>query len=553
MKAYLALGKYGDIISILPILHHEWCETRERQTLIISQRYSDLFRNVKYVNPVIFPGDWQDLAGGMRFAKRQFPEVVPCGTFGLDFPIQKRHPSFQYDQWERAGYLHLWDKIPTVVLRHQKPDKVKAAIVGRGPMIVVGDKGQSSPFPQADDLIKVLTEAFGDRYKIVRLSQVKLDHVADLSAMYERAACVVATEGIHLHLAKAGNTPIVAIATDSPSRWHGSAWSSQFLLHVRYSAYEQRKQEILDAIGSVLVEGVAQPVHYHQPDPILPRAITYAPQFAYNPSIMRVEDKLWTTWRLHPVQGEWRTELFLHDGEAALPLKISGYEQHSLEDARLFMFRGKPHVSLTISRSPLPGQAFSPCVTAYGELVSGADAWTVKELLLPEYGKNRWDGSEKNWLFWDFEKRLMISYGISNSEHVVFECDGVRQMKTFRSPCAVWKYGVPRGGSSPLKYSNGNLIRFFHSNDINRNSDEWWTYRLGAMVLESAPPFRILKMSSKPIYTGNEKYWPGHKHWKARVVFPCGAVETQTGWAVSCGLNDSQCVTLHLTEEHLNL
>lgn len=545
MKAFVALGKHGDICSVLPILQDEWLRSQKVPALIVAKEYTAIPRMAPNIAIIEYPGDKQDLAGAIKFAKRGFSEVIPCATYGHDngtyFPIQKRHPSFQFDQWDRAGALEKWDTLPLILQRPPEPWRITDPALGMRPCILFADKGQSSPFLHAADLAAALEERFGKTYRIVRLSEIKLDSVADFLTLYDRATCLVSTETIHLHLAKASGIPIVALVTDSPSRWHGSAWSSKFSLYVRYSAYQARKQDILDAVTSSV----------NKQDRMTVQPMPYAPPLAYNPCILQVADRVWTTWRIHPDKDSWRTEVHLHDGEQALPLIVDTYEKHSIEDARLFLFRKHPHVALTISRSPLPGQKFSPCIVVYGELMRQKDCWRLKKVIQPKYGKNEWNGQEKNWVCWEHDNKLHVSYQ-SSPEHIVAEIEGERHQKTYRTPCPPCAFGHPRGGTQPIPYQ-GALLRFIHTNDVNPKSDQWWTYCLGALLMEAQPPFRILKISGKPILIGNEQYFPGHKFWKTRVIFPMGVVPNNNGWQVSLGINDSQSASIQIRESDLKL
>lgn len=540
MIAFIALGKHGDQVSVLPILHAEFLRTGVKPVMVVSAAYQAIPRRAPYVEAALYPGDSADLAGAIRWAKTQWPQVVPLSVYGTNYPIQHRHPSFQYDSWDRGGALAMWESAPLAMDRSKAAVKAAETLIGKEPTILIGDQSGSSPFLEIEDLVAALAVEF-TTHKIVRLSSLKLPNVADLLAVYDRAAVLVSVETVHLHLAKASKIPIVALVTDTPSRWHGSAWHPRFALHVRYSSYQQRKAQIIDAVRNALANKSAPAI----------TPMPHAPLLAYNSSQMRVGDKLWTTWRHHPDPRSWRTELTLHDGESAFPLTVDGLEQFSHEDARLFMFRGKPHVSLTLSRSGTQGQSFSPCATGCGELVREDKAWRIRDFIRPAYEQNNWDGQVKNLAFFDWAGKLYCIWRVS-PEHTVLELDGSRVAQVFKTPCPTCSFGEPRGGTQPIERS-GNWLRFFHANQVNPKSDQPWTYSLGALEMEVKPPFRVLKVSSKPILTGAERYFPGHKFWKPRVLIVYGAIPRGDGFELSCGVNDSQCATVLLKEEDLNL
>lgn len=535
--AFVLLGKHGDILSALPILCERFKQAGEKQNLVVAREYRSVADRASYVNVVEWPGKWGDLAGALRFAKRSFDHVTCLSTYGDDFPVQKRLPGFQLDQWDRAGALDRWDKLECKLTRGpaimHMPGTVK-------PMILFGDYSESSPFPHADELAAELTKQFPE-HQVLRLSTVRVDNPCDLLALFHEADVLVSVETMWLHLCKFSPVPTVALVTDKPSRWRGTSWSDKFRLHVRYSDYEQRKSDILQAVRDA-VNKVESP----KIEPMI-----HTPPLAYNPSILRVGDKAWTSWRHHPEQESWRTVLTVHDGEKARPIRIQGFEPYSQEDARLFMFQGKPHISFTLARSPLPGQNFGPCVTGYAELRRVGEIFDIAEFHLPKFGHNDWSGTEKNLVFFERDEKLFCIWQCA-PEQIVLGLDGSQVVSIHKSATPECPYGSPRGGTQPLPFKD-KWIRFVHVNQRNPKSDQYWTYMLFALVMEPTPPFQIVAISKRPILIGNEQYFPNHRHWKPRCILPFGAVEENGVWYVAIGVNDSQCASVKLTEKDLHL
>lgn len=534
--AWIALGKLGDQLSVFPLIQEAHRKTGQLQSVIVAKAYTSVAERAPGVFPIVWPGDWQDLEGAYRFAKRSFQRVMAPTTYGNGFPIQKRLPSFQLDQWDRVGALESWDRLPLTLERGQET----VLQVPQEPFILLGDRSQSSPFEKVADLDGELARNFPG-HNIIRSSSLKLANVCDFLDWYDRAACLVSIETAHLHLCKASAVPVVALVADKPSRWHGSAWSSRFKLHVRYSDYENRKADIIRVVQKAVDKS---------PDIAL-EPIAVAPKLAYNPSQMQVGDKVWTSWRWHPDGASWRTEMALHDGERTLPVKVDGFDEFSLEDGRLFMFHMEPHLSLTISRSAFPGQAVSPCATGYGQLRCDGKEWNVFNFQRPVYGLNDWNGQEKNLVFFEWQSKLFCIWQVS-PEQVILELEGARVIKQWKTPAPASPFGHPRGGTQPFPLQ-GRWLRFCHANQRNPKSDQWWTYGLVAVVMEPNPPFKVIQVSKQPILLGTEQFFPSHKFWKPRVLFPLGAVAVNGGWRVSLGLNDSACVTALITEKDLNL
>lgn len=537
-KAYLQAGKIGDVVNLLAILHDDFKTTGRKPTLVISKEYAPILDRIDYVEPHIWNGNWQDLRSAYIYAKQTFNEVIVPQIFGVEFPIAKLTPSFQLDQWLRAGRLPDWDKLPLILPRPSNTNEIVKKHFNGKPVILYADHSQSSPFSKKDDLGRLLFDHFSATHQIIRLSEVRCPSPLDLLALFDTADCLVTVETMMLHLSAASTVPTVALIADSPTRWKGSAWSKRFLIHLRYSDYDNRREDIVRAVKRAVNKSS------------LPTSeiVKTAHEFGYNMSIARHGDKVLTSYRYHPDPKSWRTELAISDGRQTWTLEVPKFKDHSLEDMRLFGHDGKLHGSFTIARR---GEMFSPCVTAYGELVFGGQLWSVQNLQVPKYRDNDFSGQQKNWTFWSHQGKIHCTYQ-NTPEHIVLELDGAKVLKEYKTPAPKCDYGSVRGGTQPMPY-NGQLLRFCHSNQRNERSDQHWTYSLCAVLFEPQPPFAITKISSHPILTGNEQYFHGWRRWKPRVLIPYGAIRHGGVWRVSVGVNDSACAVIYVKESDLNL
>lgn len=534
MSAYIQLGKHGDVISILPLLRADFMESGKKPKLLVAEKYAEIPQALDYVETVIYPGDWEDLDGAIKYAKQHFGVFYTPQMHGNSYKPLRKFPSFQLDQWARCGRLDQWGKLPLVLPRTDYPIP---GFSTTSKYIIFADASESSPFAHADDLAAALAQTFPS-HRVPRLSGLQAPHLLDLLALYDAADLIVSIDTMHLHLSMASDTPMIALVADKPTRWHGSAFHPRMSLHVRYGDYQQRKSELLFTAQKVVNKsGITTPTQ--QPTDNV---------HGYNMSIMMVGNNCWKTYRWHP-GNSWRTELVLDINGKERAIKLpEKYAKHSHEDARLFMFKGSPHISLTVARSKFNGQAADPCITGYGRLDEDGVIYDWTE---PRIGKNDWSSQEKNWNFFEWNKKLHVTYRHSPM-HEVHELDGARSVKEYKTKTPECSFGEPRGGTKPFRFGE-HWLRFYHTCQTNRKSDVWWTYHVGALVMESQPPFRILKVSKHPIVSGDELYYPGNKHWKPKCLLPYGAIATPDGWLVSIGANDSACETIEVTERDLNL
>ena len=111
---------------------------------------------------------------------------------------------------------------------------------------------------------------------------------------------------------------------------------------------------------------------------------------------------------------------------------------------------------------------------------------------------------------------------------------------------------LPGAGTFPVLYGE-KFLQFFHTNRINKSSPWWWNYSVGALLMDTKPPFQITAVSKSPILIGNEKYWHNWPFWKSKVCIAYGAILKDDEFHVSIGVNDSACAVVKLKTEDLNI
>lgn len=537
--AFVIPGKYGDCLSILPILNHN--RKSGRVPVVTSKRYADIFDGFDWIEVHSLDHDWQNLEHFIRYAKSKFEKVIVLSVFGKSIPFEHRLHSFQLDQYSRAGMLERWDDWNVEIPRPPNSDELVARYIHGTPTILLADSSESSPFEYSSELHAMLTHEFPD-HQILCLSEIRLTNLKDFLPIYDAADLIVTTETSHLHLSKFTNTPVIALTTDTPSHWNGSAYSNRFAMQMRYSDWPFLKNALIYKANNILF-GIGSN--------LVPDKINTPKPFSYNPSIIRHEGRLLTSYRHHEDSRKWRTQLRMLDGENDYPIFLhdSLGTEHSFEDMRLFRYKDQLHGSYVVSRYGDNPSPFTPCAVGYGRMEFRDGTWHVVEHIQPKYGKNNFSGQEKNWLLFEHEDHLYCSYQCV-PEHIVIQLDGDRVVKEFRNKCDGWKWGAIRGGTQPIPYE-GKLLRFFHSQTNNLKKFDWWNYHMGAMLMDNKPPFEILKISSSPILSGTNQYCYGWKNWKPRVVIPYGAIEVEGSFRVSIGLNDSECAIVDLKESDL--
>ena len=538
MKCFIQTSKSGDVLSALPILHAEFKRTGEAQNLVIAKEFAGIIKGVSYVVPHIWNGHWGDLAGAIKWVKTKFDLVIVPQAHGKDFPIQQKTPSFQIDQYLRAGYFSEWDKLPLIFDNRDKGREriLRERVLGkkRQPFILVGDKSQSSPFQFKDELIELLVKEFPD-HRIISLSEIRADYIFDLLGLYDKADALVTVETAHVHLSKASKVPTFVLAADG---WRGSAQSNKFKFYCRYSEWNRRKFKLISEIKSVLSK--AEPLKINEVKTLY--------EFGYNLSTIKMDGNTVGVYRYHDNPMDWKTKLAFYDGLKTHKLNVPDeIKDHSVEDLRLFIFKGKLHGVYTVSRADY--QNMFKGYQAYGEIKEEDGIWSIGHIQIRRVG-NDLTGTEKNWVPFVYSDALHFLYGIKGENQIVLQMgDGGSILTEHHSPAPKWANGQIKGGC--IIPHGDNLLRFFHSRADYGPND--FRYFIGASLMENKPPFKTIALSKTSIMAGTEIFTPNAPRWKARVCIPYGVTKQDGKFFLSAGINDSRAVIVELNESDLKL
>lgn len=275
-KLWVLLGKVGDILGILPLLHKSYADTGEKPRFMVAKEFASVLDGVSYVEPIIFDGPYHGLSKAIEYAKTLGGEYVSCQVIG---PVQdlvdanpestgqtgKWSTSYAKEAWRLAGALDKWDdNLPLIIDQRSKAREEallrECGLIKRGkslPIILLSLNSNSSPFPYTDLLRELITLKFHFRYRIVELP--KAERIYDLLALYEKAHCLITVDSAPLHLAWAcRKLPVFALANDKPEKfnggdipWHGSPWKPNHHWYCRYKDFPDRAMEMLDKVDSL--------------------------------------------------------------------------------------------------------------------------------------------------------------------------------------------------------------------------------------------------------------------------------------------------------------
>lgn len=555
-KCYVLLSKFGDVIQSLPIIEREFKKTNKKPDVVTSEKFASVFEGISYVNKVIiFKGKWSDLHGAIKFAKTMFSDVTVLQCHGENFPFQHTKPSFQHEVYDRVGLLNEWQDLRPMFDRRDSM-RENALLYGYGLVdkkeficesshgqkenldieiskrfILLADQSESSQFKHIEELKVMLGTKFGSSYKIILLSELKAHKIYDLLAIYERAAALVATETVHTHLAWATNVPMFVLSADG---WRGSGMRKAFKFYIKYADWERRKNDLIESLDNFLKDSEVKKTTVFQTDK----------PWGYNLSSVMFNGKPIYAYRYH--SGGWKTKLMICSEGKQFPLQVDpAIENFSHEDLRAFVFEGKLFGIYTVAAEI---NGYWKCYQAYGEITNDGDQWRIGHIQI-KYVGNDFSGTTKNWVPWVHDGKINVIYGIRGSDQVVLELDYDRIRVAHNSPAPRWEHGEIRGGVI-LPHGDA-LLRFFHSRKD--YPDKTICYFVGCALMEAKPPFKTLKVCNAPILYGDDEFVPNCKHWKGRVSFALGAIQSGDKNLLSFGHNDCGCRITELSKSDLNL
>lgn len=245
---FIQLGRFGDIILLLPAMKHIADVTNVKPSMIVAAEYASVLEGVSYVEPIPLNVHWyMGMPEARRYAKTHFGggTVLQCYAheWGIDL---KQWPSFMISMLDRTGVpLELFNDLPLVFDR-RNPEREAAAVprTNGKPFILVNTVGVSSPFPHGQKIFQSLSHLRG-KVTLVDMGRIRCHRIYDVLGIMDRALGTITTDTATLHLAHGSARPYIALTVDG---WCTSTPRGNCRLEVKYSRFLTSLSAIVEEV-----------------------------------------------------------------------------------------------------------------------------------------------------------------------------------------------------------------------------------------------------------------------------------------------------------------
>lgn len=214
---FVELGRYGDIINILPIVRDKFIETGIKPVVAVSRGFEDLFDCVTYADALPLPLKTTEILPAIDEAKARFEKVIVTQIYGIKYDPGKQTKHFNIESWRIGGYLDRWDDPSLRLVFDKRSYSRERLLIDKlipscdKPVIFVNLISYSSPFSQKSSFKERLFKRWSDQVSLIDVSDYKAHNIVDLLGLMEIADAVLTVDTATIHLALAVDTPVMGV------------------------------------------------------------------------------------------------------------------------------------------------------------------------------------------------------------------------------------------------------------------------------------------------------------------------------------------------------
>jgi hypothetical protein len=245
-KVFIQMGRYGDLIILLPAMLRHYHETGQKPVLICAHEFASVLKGVSYLETVPLAYHWwKGMPQARNYAKTNYGGAVVTQCYAHEWGINlSEWPDFMSSMLDRAG-LPVNEIAIAPIIFDARDSKREADLIKKHrrttkPLLLVNFSGHSSPFHHALDVMRLVNK-YASKFEILDLGRIRANRLYDLLGLYDVAAGAIHTDTSTYHLAHASKCPYAAFLMNG---WTGSIARSSCSLAIRYDQTLQRLHEL---------------------------------------------------------------------------------------------------------------------------------------------------------------------------------------------------------------------------------------------------------------------------------------------------------------------
>lgn len=235
-KPFIQLGRFGDIILLLPALKHLADVTGIPPKLIVSKDYASVLDGVSYVERITLPIHWyMGMPRARDYANNHFGGGTVLQCHGHNWGINLANwPNFMTSMWDRTGVpMSLFHVLPLEFDCRNRERENNAIPKVRKPYVLINTIGVSSPFPHGPKIFSALKH-LSHQVAFIDMSRIRCHRIYDLLGPMDSALGMLTTDTATLHLAHGCHRPYIAFTVDG---WCSSIPRGNCQLEIKYSQF----------------------------------------------------------------------------------------------------------------------------------------------------------------------------------------------------------------------------------------------------------------------------------------------------------------------------
>ncbi len=283
---FVHLGRFGDIIIMLPALKRIHDQTGIRPVMMSCDEFGSVLEGCSYVRPWLVSGlSWnRDVQACYVEALKWYSHVIvpkwwDCPGLEPPPPAKGEHElvwlkhqgrdihvpkedweSYQFSQWKACGFTKAQLLEWPLVFDRRSPERETElsrhymGMAGKKPYVLYNFSGISNPVSFEPEIMRALAP-IRRHFEMIDLSRIRAHRIYDLLGLYDRAACLITGDTSTLHLAAASPVPMIALLANDGA---GSIPRGNTVLKLRYRELRAKVDEIKTVIEKILWENAAK-------------------------------------------------------------------------------------------------------------------------------------------------------------------------------------------------------------------------------------------------------------------------------------------------------